>query len=253
MRIHLLAGVVAVTCLASGCATNPDGTSPNIFSDFKLLGSRDASPEQEALRKQAKQHKDYAKTRLMGAATGAVLGGIAGSLLSRDNARGAVIGAVAGGVAGYAGASYLTRDHTEFVATRESLQEDIKAANEDGANSQENVHLAQAALDYQRGEIARLNAAYAAGEASADQYERSLAEIVKDRESVQSMIDVSEERIARMESSIGAYREAGLDPAELEAANEAQARDLANLRRIEDAMVDLLADAPEGVESPSVA
>ena len=253
MRLHVLAAAATITWLASGCATNPDGTSPNIFSDFKILGSQDVAPEQKALRKQAMQHKDYAKTRLMGAATGAVLGGIAGGLLARDNTKGAVVGAVAGGVAGYAGASYLTRDHSDFVATRESLQEDVKAANEDTTNSQENVRLAQAALDFQRGEIERLDADYAAGETSAEQYERSLAEIVKDRESVQLMIETTEERIARMESSIAGYQDAGLDPAQLEAANAAQERDLANLRRIEDAMVDLLADAPEGVERPSVA
>ena len=255
MKLHALMGTVVVACLASGCAMNPDGTTPNIFGDFKILSrASDASPQQKALRKQAERHQDYAKARLQAATTGAVLGGLTGALVDQDNpARGALIGGVAGGAAGYVGATYLTRDHSQFVASQETLQEDIKAANEDTVNSQQNVRLAQATLEFQRGEIARLDAAYAAGETSAEQYERSLAEIARDRESVQTMIATTEERIARMESSIAAYREAGLDPARLEESNAAQARDLDNLRRIEDAMVDLIAGAPEGVEPPSVA
>ena len=255
MKLHALAGAVVVTCLASGCATNPDGTTPNIFGDFKTLaGSSDTSPQQKALRKQAQQHQDYAKARMQAATAGAMLGGITGALVDQNNrARGAVIGGLAGGTAGYIGATYLTRDHSQFAASQETLQEDIKAANEDSANSKKNVRLARATLEYQRSEIARLDAEYAAGETSAEQYERSLAEIAQDRESVQTMIATTEERVARMESSIAAYREAGLDPARLEESNAAQARDLDNLRRIEDAMVDLIAGAPEGVEQPDVA
>ena len=255
MKLHALVGAVAVACLASGCAMNPDGTTPNIFGDFKILsGSSDASPQQKALRKQAKRHQDYAMARMQAATAGAVLGSITGALTDRNNrARGALIGGLAGGAAGYVGATYLTRDHSQFAASQETLQEDIKAATEDTANSQENVRLARATLEYQRGEIARLDAAYAAGETSAEEYERSLAEIAQDRESVQTMIATTEERIARMESSIAVYREAGLDPARLEESNAAQERDLDNLRRIEDAMVDLIAGAPDGVEQPSVA
>ena len=260
MKLRGLAGTAAVILMTAGCLQQPDGSTPNIFSDVGLVarspGSEagGASPEQQALREQATRYRDYAKTRLQGAAAGAVVGGIVGTLLDRNNrARGALLGATAGAAVGYVGGSYLTRNHAEFVASRESLDKDIQVANDLSSQSQENVQLAQAALDYQRTEIARLNEEFQAGQASAEDYERELAGIAEDHESVQSMIAATEERVDRMETSIAAYRQAGLDTAQLVQANAVQTRDLENLRRIEDAMVELISGAPEGVARPTVA
>ena len=260
MTLRGLAGTVAVVCMAAGCAQQTDGSTPNVFSDIGRVfgtaepGSGDVSPEQEALRTQATQYQDYAKSRLMGAAAGAAIGGIFGALLDRNNAgRGALLGAAAGAAVGYVGGSYLTRDHSEFVVSREALQEDTKVANELSASSRENVQVARAALDYQRAEIARLNEAYQGDESDAEGYERKLAAIAQDRESVLSMIVATQERVTKMETSIASYRKAGYDTAQLKQANAAQTRDLDNLRKIEDAMVDLISGAPEGVSRPTVA
>ena len=260
MTLRGLAGTVALMFMVTGCLQQPDGSTPNVFSDLGLLsGSAESrsgseSPQQKALRTQAARYRDYAKTRLQSATTGAAVGGVVGALLDRNNrGRGALLGAAAGATVGYIGGSYLTRNHSEFVASREALQEDIKVANDLTASSQENVHVAQAALDYQRAEIARLNEEYHAGQSDAAAYERKLAGIAQDHESVQTMIAATEERVAKMKTSIAAYRQAGIDTAQLEEANAAQTRDLKNLRKIEDAMVDLISGAPEGVSRPTVA
>lgn len=253
MALRRLAGTVAVLCLAAGCAQNPDGSTANILSDLRAVsGSDDAAPQQAALREQAAEYKDYAKARLQGAAAGAVLGGLFGALLDKNSGRGAVVGALAGGTAGYVGATYLTRDHSEFSASQKTLEEDVKVANDLTASSQSNVRVAQSALNYQQAEIARLNTSYRAGRLTAAGYGDKLETIAEDRQSVQSMIATTEERVAKMETSIAAYRRSGFDASPLELANSAQKRDIDNLRKIEDAMVQLIASAPAGVSRPSV-
>ena len=253
MAFRKVLGALAVMCLVAGCAKNPDGTTANIFSDLRAVsGSDDVSPQQEALREQAEEYRDYAKARLQGAAAGAVLGGLIGALADRNAGRGALVGALAGGTAGYIGATYLTRDHSQFVASQKTLDEDTKVANELTASSQKNVRVAQSALNYQRTEIARLNEAYRTGKLNAQGYESKLKDIARDQESVKSMIATTEERVTKMESSIATYRGSGFDTGYLELANSAQKRDIDNLRKIEDAMVLLISSAPAGVSRPSV-
>lgn len=260
MKLRTLVGAVVVITTTAGCFANPDGSVPNIFSDIGQAsrapapGSADASPEQQRLRTQSEQYRDYAKTRLQSAGAGALIGGLLGAAMDSDNrGRGALIGAAAGGAIGYVAGSYLTRDHAQFVASSETLEQDIQVANELTASSQQNVQVAQAALDYQQAEITRLNEQYAAGQTDAETYERELASIAQDQESVRSMITSTEERVDKMEDSIAAYQQAGYDTAQLEAAIAAQERDLANLRRIEEEMVELISDAPEGVARPAIA
>ena len=79
-----------------------------------------------------------------------------------------------------------------------------------------------------------------------------LEEIAKDRKSVRSMISETDGRITKMSASIASYRRSGYNIARLEQANAAQQRDIANLRRIEDAMVDLISGAPAGIARPTV-
>ena len=90
MAFRKVLGALAVMCLVAGCAKNPDGTTANIFSDLRAVsGSDDVSPQQEALREQAEEYRDYAKARLQGAAAAAVLGGLIGALADRNAGRGA--------------------------------------------------------------------------------------------------------------------------------------------------------------------
>ena len=252
MTIRKLGGVVALAVMVAGCQQGSDGTTPNIFADLQtLMGGEQISPQQSALRDQAEQHQDYAQARVSAAAAGAVIGGILGAALDSDNpGRGALLGAGIGGTAGYVGGSYLTRDHSDFVVSREALAEDIKAANEDTASSRRNVQVAQAALDYQRREIARLNEEYHAGELSPEAYERKLETLLEDRKQVGVMIATTRERITTMESTIASYRRSGYDPMELEKSNAEQRRHIASLREIENAMVDVIAGVPADVPRP---
>ena len=243
--------MVGIFILVAGCVTNEDGSTANIFSDLEtIMSGSDVSEEQDALRDQADSYEDYAEARIASAAIGAVIGGIIG--YAAGDEEGAMLGAAAGGVAGYVGGSYLTRDHSEFHASRESLDEDIAVAEELTQESRKNIALAQAALDWQKRNIKRLNKEYDAGVLDNQGYERALLEIEKDRGSVRSMIDATRERIATLNRSISKYRSAGYDTSRLDAAKSAQRQHIARLEAIEDAMVTLIAGAPDGVERPSV-
>ena len=79
-----------------------------------------------------------------------------------------------------------------------------------------------------------------------------LGEIAKDRQSVRSMISETQDRITKMNASIATYRRSGYNTTELERTAAAQQRDIANLRRIEDAMVDLISGAPARITRPTV-
>jgi chromosome segregation ATPase len=213
------------------------------------------TPEQKALRE---REEDYASSRVSGAVAGAVAGAVLGGLLaaatgnSRLAGQYAAAGAAAGGVAGYAGATYLTRDHSDFVASREALNADLEVAQEQTEASRRNVRAARAVLVQQRDRIQELNAAYRRQEATAEEYEAQLASYAEDREKVQELIDTTEDRVANLNASIASYRSAGINASGLESSAAAQERDLRNLRDIEDAMVDLIGGAPSGVKTPAL-
>ena len=251
MMFRKFVGLIAVMFLVSGCVTNPDGSTANIFSDLEtLMSGNDVAPEQSALHEQSESYNDYAEARIASAAVGALVGGLIG--LAAGDEEGALIGAVAGGVAGYVGGSYLTRDHSEFDASQEALDEDIAIAQELTASSRQNVRVARAALAYQKQEVAHLNEEYESGLINAETYESALRGIARDRESVKSMIATTEVRIASMNQSITSYRSAGYDTSQLAAAKAAQERDFDNLRKIEDAMVAMISGAPDGIQRPTV-
>ncbi len=250
MHARLLA-VVGAFILGAGCATNEDGSTANIFGDLgTILSKSDVSEQQGALRDQADSYNDYAEARITSAVAGAIIGGIIG--YAAGDGEGALLGATAGGVAGYIGGSYLTRDHSEFQASRESLDEDIAVAEELTRESRKNIAVAQAALAWQKRDMDRLNKEYEVGVLGNQEYERALLEIERDRSSVRSMIDVTRKRIVTLNRSISRYRRAGYDTSRLDAAQLAQRQHIARLEAIEDAMVTLIAGTPDGVERPSV-
>ncbi len=247
---HRLPCIVGALFLVAGCVTNEDGSTANIFSDLQtVMSGSDASHEQGALRDQADSYSDYAQARVTSALAGAIIGGLIG--YAAGDEEGALLGAAAGGAAGYIGGSYLTRDHSDFRASRESLDEDIAVAEELTEESRKNIALAQAALDWQKQDIERLNREYEAGVLDGQKYEKALLEIEKDRDSVRAMIDATRERTATLDKSIRSYRAAGYGTSRLDAAKSAQHQHIARLEAIEDAMVDLIAGAPDGVKRPS--
>jgi len=128
--------------------------------------------------------------------------------------------------------------------------EDIQVAEELTETSSRNVELAQSALDFQRNEIARLEQAHAESQDNAQQYATLLSEIERDRQSVQSMISETEAGIAKMNASVGNYRNSQHDTRKLAIAALAQRLDIVNLRRIENAMGDLVSGAPSDVARP---
>ena len=185
------------------------------------------------------------------AVAGAIIGGIIG--YAAGDEEGALVGAAAGGVAGYVGGSYLTRDHSEFHASRESLDEDIAVAEELTEESRKNIALAQAALDWQKQDMERLNREYEAGVLDSQEVrEGARWRLKEDRDSVRLMIDATKDRIATLDQSISRYRSAGYNTSRLDAAKSAQRQHIAKLEAIEDAMVTLIAGAPDDVERPSV-
>ncbi len=245
-----LTASVLLLALLAGCAQGPDGSSPNAFQDVQTLtsGSAALSPAQQELRQ---RERDYASTRLQGAAVGAVVGTAACYLAG---VRGAALAAclAGGGAVGYVGTTYLTRDNQDFQATQEGLQADIAEAQADSQKAAGNVGAARNALRYQRSEIDRLNQGYRSGSVSAADYEAKLKAMADDVASVRTMREQTETRVSALRQSAGTYRQAGLPTGELSREASAQERHAENLRQVEEDMVRLIGGAPDGVATPSV-
>lgn len=254
-RCHTAVAAVLVATMSLGaCATNPDGSTPNLFSDIGTTASSGSdanlTPEQRALRQ---QEKDYAETRLTGAAVGAVGGALLGAALGaafgggRGAATGAAIGALAGGTAGYVGTTYLARDHQQFTASRDSLQADIDAAKADTAKMERNVQVAQNALSAQRTQLNRVNADLRAGRISEQQARAQVATAADDLRSVRALADESDKRVSSLTQSVAAYRQAGLPTGDLNTQLQQQKAHTASLRRVERSMVSALQGTPAAV------
>lgn len=237
--------------LLTGCAQSPDGTTPNIFSDLRTVlpsSSGSLSPAQQQLRS---QERAYANSRLLAAGGGAVLG--AGACWAADRSAAEIAAcALGGGAAGYAGSTYLTRNHQNFAVSQESLQQDIAAAREDGAQMARNVQVAQGALAAQQAEIRRLNDAYRSGQTSQAEYEARLRTVGDDVRSVRNMRQQAQTRVSNLQQSKRAYDSAGLGSASLNSELQAQQAHLASLQRIENGMLSVIQTAPANVRRPSV-
>jgi len=125
--IFRAAGLVAVAVAASSCATH---TTPSSFNRSEV--GRAQSVEWGVVQG-VRQITIQNDQRTVGTATGAVLGGIAGSTLgrgSRANTAGAVAGAVAGGAAGNA-LSRSARNGVEVTVQLEQSGRTI-AVTQDG-------------------------------------------------------------------------------------------------------------------------
>jgi hypothetical protein len=243
---------VAFLCLA-GCAANPDGSQPNLLSDLgTTFGSADANltPEQRALRE---QEEDYSEARLTSAAAGAAIGALAGALLGaaiggEDGAiAGAGIGLLAGGAAGYVGGTYLTRDNQDFVASRDTLQADIDAAQEDTAKMARNVEVAEGALRAQRGQIEKINADLRARRITEQQARERASAAGADLKSVRALAEESQRRLDGLNQSIATYRDAGVPTAELTRERDRQKAHTESLRKVERSMINVIDRTPANI------
>jgi hypothetical protein len=244
------AAAMAAVLFLAGCATNPDGSQPNLLSDIgTTFGAADPNltPEQRALRE---QEEEYSEARLTSAAAGAALGALAGALLGaavggRDGAvAGAGIGLVAGGAAGYVGGTYLTRDNQDFVASRDTLQADIEAARADSAKMERNVQVAQGALSAQRRQLDTLNADLRAGRITEQQARARVGAAGEDLASVRALAEESERRLAGLNASAAAYRDAGEATTDLDREISRQKAQTASLRNVERSMINVIDRTP---------
>jgi outer membrane lipoprotein SlyB len=248
----ILVALVAASMSLSACATNPDGSSSDVFTDIGTVFGSDAdlTPEQRALRE---REREYSESRLaslaIGVGAGAVIGGVLGYMLGGSDgaALGAGLGAAAGGAAGYVGGTYLTRDHQDFVASRDSLQADIETAQEDTAAMRRNVQVAESALSAQRGRIDRLNAELRAGTISEEQARAQAETAADDLASVRALAEESERRVANLQQSVNSYRQAGISPGNLDAQLQEQKRQAQALRRIERSMIGVIDRTPANI------
>jgi hypothetical protein len=210
-----MARVLALLAM-TGCA----GGS-NIANDFSILNTSSAglSPSAAVLLEQA---KNSARTRTLGAASGAVVGGggaaVAGSGIRNFGTLAALIGAGAlvGAGLGYAAGAYVDARNQEATGRQTELGSLIQAADADVARYEQTRLAAEQVAEESGQEILRLNTEYAAGRANAAAYRdqaRSLdASIVSTRRIAQEL----EGNIALMDRDIADMRQRRQDSAPIE-------------------------------------
>ena len=260
-RFSIIAGVAF---LLSGCNSTTGPTPSDVgayISDGDLAETaqyvwRLARPHLEVAAEGAKGIADDT-TGLVGTVTGladTTLGqSIRGSRIGIESGyrEGALAGALAGSVAGLASGPWLVREHTSYLITRETLEEEIAYQHEAAEALGHDIDTGQRALELHRREIAGLQEAYADGLVEAIYWENALAAIESDRRILEAMISGATRSVAVLVERITSFRRAGLDVAPLDQVEEARRRDIANLRAIEDALVALMAGIPPEVGTSS--
>jgi hypothetical protein len=248
-------GVLVATMTLGACATNPDGTTPNVFSDLgTAFGAEDPNltPEQRALRE---QHEDYAEVRLtstaVGVGAGALIGAGLGALIGgRDGALlGAGIGAGVGGLAGYGAGTYLTRDHQDFTATRDTLQRDITQAREETAKARRSADIAQSNVTAQQRQLNALNADLRAGRITEAEARRKVAAAREDARLTGELAAASEQRVAKLNESIAAHRAANLPTGELAQETNRMKAQADRLRELERAQLNAINRVPANLRA----
>lgn len=250
-----LAGLLAATMTLSACATNPDGSSATVFSDLGTVFAAEdptLTPEQRALRA---QHEDYAEVRLtstaVGIGAGALVGAGLGALLGgrRGAALGAAAGAALGGAVGYGTGTYLTRDHQRFIADRDTLQRDIDQAREETAKARRSADIAEANVASQRRQLASLNSDLRAGRISEAEARRKVAAAREDARLTGELAAASEQRVAKLNESIAAYRQANLPTGDLSRESNSMKAQAERLRALERAQLEAINRVPANLRT----
>lgn len=239
----ILPALLICSMSLQGCATNEDGSRPNIFSDLSLLGGGRSASLTPAQRELRSRDRDYAKARVTGAAIGALAGGLA-CALSNCSAEETAAAMGAGGVAGYVGASYLVRDNRNFAASQDTLQADIRLAGEETRALERDAQVAQTVLDVQRRRTTELRNAYRANEAELDALRLQAESLEGDIEATRELRLDAERRVAGLELTIGSYDRQGFHSGPLRSEVAKQKSFIGRMRRIETAMVGVLDGLP---------
>lgn len=236
----------------AACAPSENGGTNNLAADAKLrTSSSDATTGQStAQRALAQRQRDYAKVRAQSAALGA---GAAGLLcaLSKCTTEQTIAAMAAGGAAGYMAGGYMTNRDTNFNATQETLQNDIKLAREDNAKLAGSIQAANEVVAFQKSEITRLNSGLSSGAVTTAAYRTELKSLEKDVAATRSLRTTSEERLSGLDNSIRQHDAAGLATVDLRAQRDAQQQQIAQLRQAEQQMLETIGRAPASVQTAS--
>ncbi len=152
-------------------------------------------------------------------------------------------GALAGSVAGLLSGPWVIRHRTSFLATRETLDEEIAFQQEVARSLARGITATQTVLAQHRREITRLGEAHGKGLADIHAKKEVFARIEADRRTLQAMIAGSERSIVVLEERMALFRKAGLDTSPLEDMGAVRRRYLDSLRALEDTLVALVARA----------
>ena len=251
-RFSIIAGVVL---LLAGC-NSTTGTTPSDVGAYIRDG--DLAEAGRYVWRLARPHLEVAAEGAVGIAddtaglvdtvtdlADTTLGqSISGSRIGIESGyrEGALAGALAGSVAGLASGPWLVREHTSYLVTRETLEEEIAYQHEAAEALGHDIDTGERVLALHRREIAGLQEAHADGLVEATAWESALATIEADRRVLEAMISGATRSVAVLAERIASFRRADLDVAPLDQVEEARKRDIANLRAIEDALVALMAE-----------
>lgn len=165
-----IAGVMSVSLMLTSCAA-PGNSSATGGSALERANS------------------NFSSTVLTGAATGAVLGGVGGALLGGHNrAGGAAMGALAGGALGTGAGYMVARNNSAQATTEDTLNTQIKAAQQRAADANAAATEARQQADKARAEAAALRAQYRAGQISAADYRVKLSSSIQTSQQIQTLL-----------------------------------------------------------------
>lgn len=231
--------LLTVFSLAACEDANPVTDVSSLFSG----GSASLSPEQRDLRQ---RENAYRNARLQAAGLGALAGLGAGLALNRSAEETAVLTA-AGAAGGYYAGAALTRQNASFQTAQSVLQRDIQNARADTERLERSVASAQSTLNYQRGEIARLNQGLAGGTVSASDYQARYRTMQGDLAATQDLRQAAQTRVDGLRQSIAGYRSKGVSTGQLNTELSRQQSRLSQLQAIERSMVSTLNTVPGSV------
>ena len=174
------------------------------------------TPAQRELRQEAER---FNQTVLEGALTGALIGGIAGALLSEDDPlAGAAIGAGAGAAVGAGAGFFVASQNEEYANEEQRLEAQVAAAQEDVARYERIVLSTERVVNEYRQRIARLDSQYADGQVTAAEYRNQVAGVQTDLDAIQALIDENGNIVEAYEAEIASLRQQGRSSTELAAA-----------------------------------
>jgi uncharacterized protein HemX len=166
----LVASFLVVAMLA-GCVTTPSGSS-----------SQPLTPEEERLRAQA---DDFNVTVSQAAIAGAVIGGVLGALLNRNNrAKGAAVGVMAGGALGAAGGYYVAQRKQAYANEQARLDGMINDVDADNQRLTAFISNTRSVIAKNKAELEEMERQIASGQKKQSDKRALLAKVETNRDTV---------------------------------------------------------------------